>query len=996
LSANGEPIKPLTDRQLALPGQLVELAVIAIAYLVAAKAGLELASVNPSATPIWPPTGLAVAAVLLRGMRVWPAVFLGAWFANTMTAGSLATATVIAAGNTLECVIGGFLINLWCGGRDAFSSPTRIGGYALIMLIPTAISATIGVSSLTIAGFAAPASYLSIWLTWWLGNVAGALVITPAIVLWAQARREDLSRGEWIAAAGVVLGACLIGVIAFSPLLQQTGQRNALGFLAILPLIWAGLYRGPRDTATVAVVLSAFAIWGAAANTGPFARSNLNDSFLTLLVFMISCTIPSLVLAADVAIRRKSEADLRRAQDDLDHQVTERTRQLAAANSALQAEIAQRKATDAQFRLQTTQLTEAQRFANLGSWTWDAATGKVNWSDQLLKIYGVAAKGFGGTFEDFFGRVHPDDRARVKETISNAFGAARPFRLEERILRPNGEVRHLISSGEIIRDDNGTPIGMLGVCQDMTDRQMVETSLRTTEEQYRLLVDSVRDYAIYMLDRNGIIVSWNVGAARIKGYSGFEIIGRSYRQFFTPEDLRDGVPERALETAARVGKFESEGWRIRKDGSRFFASVLLAAIRDESGKLIGYVKITRDITERVESHKALEEAREQLAQSQKMEALGQLTGGIAHDFNNILMIASGHAQLLRRRLTEPRHLQAVDAIRTAAARGEGLTRQLLAFARRQPLSPIVIDIGERIMAVRDMLGSSLRGDIQLLSEISDDLWRAEVDLAEFELALVNIAVNARDAMPDGGTITLSARNVTQPLDLPANLRGDFIVLRMTDTGSGIPPEVLSRVFEPFFTTKAVGKGTGLGLSQVYGFAQQSGGAATVESEVGRGTTLSIYLPRSHASPPLPAADDGSAVAAAAEGTILTVEDNIEVAEVTAALLEELGYRVLRARNAAEALDRMARSREIDLVFSDIVMPGAMNGLALAQEINSRYPGVPVVLTSGYSDAVRTAATQFPILRKPFEVAALAGLIRQAMESTNRRPAAFPASQETRL
>ena len=392
------------------------------------------------------------------------------------------------------------------------------------------------------------------------------------------------------------------------------------------------------------------------------------------------------------------------------------------------------------------------------------------------------------------------------------------------------------------------------------------------------------------------------------------------------------------------------------------------------------MKITRDITERREAQASLERAQEQLAQSQKMEALGQLTGSIAHDFNNLLMIVSGHAQLLRRRLTDPKHLQAIDAVHSAANRGESLTRQLLAFSRRQPLNPVVADLKERVEAVHEMLVGSLRGNVQLKCDIAEDVWPVEVDIAELELALVNVAVNARDAMPGGGGITLSARNVTlKKSDGVDQLEGDFVALAMTDTGVGIAPDVLPRIFEPFFTTKAIGKGTGLGLSQVYGFSHQSGGTVVATSAVGSGTAITIYLPRKHAALAKAAEAPAAQAMVPGQGTILVVEDNAEVAAVTASLVEQLGYQTLRAENAADALNRLQRGDKIDLVFSDVVMPGGMNGMALAQAIGNRYPQIPVLLTSGYSDVVQTAESQFPILRKPFQLPALDKAIREALE-----------------
>ena len=428
---------------------------------------------------------------------------------------------------------------------------------------------------------------------------------------------------------------------------------------------------------------------------------------------------------------------------------------------------------------------------------------------------------------------------------------------------------------------------------------------------------------------------------------------------------------------------------MRKDGSRFYASVVMDAIRNDAGELIGFAKLTRDITTQHEAQLALEQAREQVAQAQKMEALGQLTGGIAHDFNNLLMIVSGYAQILQSRLSEQKDTHAVEAIRAAANRGERLTRQLLAFSRRQQLMPVVVDLRQRVDSVRDMLAPSLRGNIKLICDIEDDIWPVEVDLGELELALVNIAVNARDAMLDGGTITLSARNVVlKPGSAAGPLEGEFVALAIIDTGSGMTPEVLAHVFEPFFTTKPVGKGTGLGLSQVHGFANQSGGAVTLSSEPGRGTAVTIYLPRS-----ANAAADAKESAAAddlAHGTVLVVEDSRDVAEVTSSLLEQLGYRVVRAENAAEALRHLQQGIGVDLLFSDIVMPGAINGLGLAQICQERFPEIPVLLTSGFSDAAQAADGHFGILRKPFELSALEHAIEVVMKNGNGRRSAVSA------
>ena len=516
---------------------------------------------------------------------------------------------------------------------------------------------------------------------------------------------------------------------------------------------------------------------------------------------------------------------------------------------------------------------------------------------------------------------------------------------------------------------------------DIAERRKSQEALMESELRYRMVIQGVTDYAIFMLDQDGHVIHWNMGAQRIYQYTDTEIVGEHFNRFYIEEERQRGEPARALQVAAYEGKYVVEGQRVRRDESLFWASDVIEAVRNEVGTLVGYVNITRDIQERRAAQASLERAQEQLAQSQKMEALGQLTGSIAHDFNNILMIISGHAQLLSRRLADPKHLQAILAVHSAASRGESLTRQLLAFSRRQPLNPVLADLKQCVASVHEMLVGSLRGNVQLKCDLSSDVWPVEIDIAELELALVNIAVNARDAMPGGGIITLSARNVTlRQSDRVDQLEGDFVAVAMTDTGVGVAADVLPKIFEPFFTTKGLGKGTGLGLAQVYGFARQSGGAVVATSAVGSGTTITIYLPRRHAALVTTTETPPSQPTVPGHGIVLVVEDNPEVADVTTSLVEQLGYQSLRAENASDALNRLQRDGTVDIVLTDIVMPGGMNGIALAQEIGKRYPHIPVLLTSGYSDVAQTAESKFPILRKPFQLPALARSIREALES----------------
>src|SRR5262245_10051449 len=569
---------------------------------------------------------------------------------------------------------------------------------------------------------------------------------------------------------------------------------------------------------------------------------------------------------------------------------------------------------------------------------------------------------------------HPDDAAAAIAARSRLAQGIPTVRVENRLRHRDGSWRCISWT---MTADNGL-IYVSG--RHITSEKQAAMALRESDRQFRLLVAGVTDYALYMLDPNGVVSSWNAGAERIKGYSEDEIIGRHFSQFYTPEDRKAGLPNRSLAIAAATGRFEAEAWRMRKGGALFWANVVIDAIHDESGKLIGFAKITRDITERRNAQEALERAHQQLAQAQKMEALGQLTGGGAHDSTNLMMVVSGPAQALMRRLTDLKDVRSLEAILTAASRGETLTRQLLTFSRRQPQNPRTIHLNQTIAAFRDVLASSARGKIDLRIEIAKDAWPVSIDIPEFELALVNLVVNARDAMADGGSIVVAAENVTlRGEETVEGLKGEFVALSVSDTGTGIPAELLPKIFEPFFTTKSPDKGTGLGLSQAYGFAQQSGGAVFVSSTVGQGTRVMLYLPRSRAAVTLVTANETAGQAQGQGETVLIVEDNPDVKAVAITLLEQLNYRTIAVENAEAALNFLSNGTQVDLVFSDVMLPGNLDGLALAEAIKRKYPNLPVLLTSGYAKAL-AGRHGVPILRKPYQVAALAEAVRSTLRS----------------
>jgi PAS domain S-box-containing protein len=541
-----------------------------------------------------------------------------------------------------------------------------------------------------------------------------------------------------------------------------------------------------------------------------------------------------------------------------------------------------------------------------------------------------------------------------------------------------------------IRDSEGKLVGYAKITRDLTERRRADEQLRESQEQFRLLVQGVTDYAIFTLDREGRVSSWNAGAERIKGYTRDEILGRHFSSFYMEEEREAGIPMKGLQKAETDGRWETEGWRVRKDGSRFWAHVVIDAIHNDAGELIGFAKITRDATERKNAERQLEEARKALFQSQKMEAVGQLTGGVAHDFNNLLtVIIGGLDTIARSKPTDTvRIRRALEMARHAADRASGLTARLLAFSRKQPLDPTPTDLNSLVRNMADLLHRTLGEQVELESVLSPRLWTVEVDQNQLESSVLNLAVNARDAMPSGGKLTIETQNTF--LDesyaaTDAEVRpGQYVVICVSDTGSGMSKSTLARVFEPFFTTKESGRGTGLGLSMVYGFVKQSAGHVTIYSEEGEGTTVKLYFPRHLSSeetsgegekkPEYPSASE--------DEVVLVVEDNADVRAFSVMSLSELGYRVLQAVDAEAALSILRSDQRVDLLFTDVVLPGR-SGKVLADESAIARPGLKVLFTTGYS---RNAIVHHGrldagvrLLQKPFTFDQLASRVREVLD-----------------
>ncbi|EML5401790.1 PAS domain S-box protein [Pseudomonas aeruginosa] len=604
--------------------------------------------------------------------------------------------------------------------------------------------------------------------------------------------------------------------------------------------------------------------------------------------------------------------------------------------------------------------------------TLDSAGRIASWSVGAARLFGHdASEILGRDYACFHTRKDRD--AGVPQQALRQADAEGRFETEGWRVRSNGKRFWAQVVIDAIRDSQGRLLGFAQLVHDLSEGRAAKEALRRSQEQFRLLVQSVTDYAIYMLDHRGRITNWNLGAQRIKGYLPEEVIGRHFSCFYTPEDREAGEPARGLAAAEREGRFEKEGWRVRKDGSRFWANVVIDPIRDSDGRLIGFAKVTRDITHRIEAERELERARQELFQAQKMESLGHLTGGVAHDFNNLLTVIIGSLGLLKKRL--PGDQRTADLLQNAleaAQRGANLTQRMLSFARKQRLDPQPCAIPDLLRGMTDLLIHSLGPSVSIETRFPLDLDLGLTDANQLELSIINLATNARDAMPNGGRIVFSASNQRVPADNPHRLApGNYICLSISDTGSGMDEETLRRAVEPFYTTKGVGRGTGLGLSIVDGLAEQLGGRLTLESQPGVGTTANIWIPAVPRTPESARTGNGATPQAPSESErvrlscrVLVVDDDPLVLNNTAAMLEDLGCSVLKADSGSLALEILTATPELDILLTDQAMP-RMNGSQLVERVMAQGRPLKMALATGFAEKIEGAAAQLPKLAKPF-------------------------------
>jgi PAS domain S-box-containing protein len=928
---------------------------LAAIYTLAGKLGLALAFVNASATAVWPPTGIALAAVLIFGPRVWPGIFLGAFLTNVTTAGSPTTSLLIATGNTLEPILGGYLVSRFAGEYRVLSRGRDISVFAFAGVLSAGLGATVGVTSLSLFGFAQWSEYGSVWLTWWLGDAAGAVVFAPVILLWKAKPRLDWSRAERIELLALFLVLVTVGWIVF------VVSEYPLPFLCIPLCVWAGFRFGQREAATVTCLLSIIAVWGSIHGLGTFGTHAPNDALLLLQSFMAVTTIVGLTVGAAVSGQRVAEDGLRRLTSDLEERVRQRTVALQIGEARLE---------------------EAQEVAHIGSWEWKVPEKQLWWSNELYRMFGLDHASFRPSYEAFLDLVHPDDRERVDQSVQQCLKDAQPFEFEGRMVRADGAMRIVHSQGRVIQDEDGRITRMLGTAQDITERKAAEEILSRSERRLQTIIDA-EPACVMLVSHDGLLLDMNRAGLEMIGAEDLsQVVGRPIIELVHPADRTRFLEMHSAASSGSPGRWE---FRIigLNGGDRWVDSHFVPFDMSIDGceTQRSVLSVASDVTER----KHLED---QLRQGHKMEAVGLLAGGIAHDFNNLLTAISGYTELVlaARDDTDPSRADLLE-VRKAAERAATLTKQLLAFSRRQILRTRVLDLNALVAGIHKLLRRTIPEHIELVLDLDPLLENVRADPGQLEQVVLNLAVNAGDAMPQGGQL----RFATKVVDVdtmwarrhPSMTPGRYVRLVVSDTGVGMSPETQSRIFEPFFTTKERSRGTGLGLATVYGIVKQSDGFIWVTSQPQRGTTFEIYLPAvqeavESALPATPAAEP-----VAGSETILLAEDDGAVRRLARDVLRKYGYTVLEARDGEEALSIAQQyGSEIHILMTDVVMPG-LSGRHLADRLSTLRPGIRVLYSSGYSENITTGAglaRGLPLLSKPYPPAELLYKIREILDA----------------
>jgi signal transduction histidine kinase/CheY-like chemotaxis protein len=908
--------------------------VLTVAYAVTGKLAMLLAVPPGYASPVFPPAGIAVAAMFIGGWATLPFTFLGSFLLNLWVGYSvgsapdltrLAAASFIGAASVLQAAIGGTVLRRAVGYPAALDNGRDLTRLLLLLPMLCLTSATLSLAFLSFLDLVRIPDLLTNWVSWWIGDTLGALVVLPLMLVIAGEPRDLWRRRALPVAVPMLLFSALF-ITIFVRVNEWERDESLLEFRLLSHEIVDKIHTG------------------------------LEEQSIFLAQLERSFSQPTTPSAADF------------------HHLVERLLQrfplIQAVEWAPRVDSAQRAAF------------EASRQSDLPGFEIREVdpSGYPRRAGHRAQYYPVTyIEPLRGNEEAAGLDIASDlDRKAALEAAmrTGALAATTPIRL----VQETAEQAGILFMFPVL--DGSADAGVLLVVHRMG--AFLEGLLAPFNSMVR----------IQLVDRQAgkvLFGGFSPGPGDARYDDVFTFGGRSYGVTTAPTDLymerHRSLQSWAVLVRGIVGTSLLGGLLLLGTG---YAHRIETVVKERTHDLEeANRRLNLEMQER-------EHAQAALRQAQRMEAVGQLTGGIAHDFNNLLMVFSGNAALLREQARDDAVQRRASAIMRAVERGERLTRQLLAFSRRQVLRPEPVDLRHRMQEFSEMLSRSLRGDIELNIELAPNLWPVSVDPAELELALLNIGVNARDAMPNGGRFEVEARNVSfaQGSHNPSEgLVGDFVALRLLDTGTGMEAEVRSRAFEPFYTTKDVGLGSGLGLSQVYGFAKQSGGAASIASEIGKGTAITLYLPRASAGSVASGCTAAEDIAVVPPARVLLVEDDREVADVAAQLLREIGCSAVEARDAKSALALLARDPTIGLMLSDIVMPGGMNGIELARHVRGHRPDLPILLATGYSRYAPQLMTEgFALVAKPYHRDRLAASIRAAMGGTQRsaRPIRAPS------
>ena len=769
---------------------------LTLVYFIAGKFALMLASLHASASPVWPPAGIALAALLVLGYRVWPAIFVGAFLVNLSTAGNVATSLAVASGNTLEAMCGAWLVNRFAGGTTAFDRPQGVFKFALAAVVSTIISPAFGVTSLALAGFADWTNYGAIWLTWWLGDTTGDLLIAPSVILWSVTLKRRWNRREAVEVGILLLLLFVLSEAVFGGWLTISARNYPIAFICGAIVIWTAFRFTQRETATGIFILSAIAIWGTLHGFGPFAAETENQSLLALQYWTAVVTITAMALSAGMAERGRAEEALRESE----------ARTNLAANAA-----------------------------NLGLWLWNIRDDELWVTEKWRRLFGFA-ESEPVSFDRVLQIVHPEDRERTKQLVQQMFeGGGGEHESEYRITRPDGSTRWIAGYGGVELDERGKPAFARGVSRDITERKLAQ-------EKFQLVLDAAPN-AMIMVDSAGVITFANASATTVFGYSLSELIGRSIETLI-PERFRDRhVGDRngfLSEPSSRAMGAGRDLFGRRKDGSEFPVEVGLNPIRTGQGLFV--LASVIDITARKQAELEHQLQNMELALVGRVAVMGELAASLAHEVNNPIGAIVTNASAAQRSIaagklgTEELTELLTDIMADGRRAGE-VIQGIRNMVRKGKPRRALIQIGDTIRELLRIVHADAVGrETEVTAEVDSDTGQVWGDPVQILQVLLNLAINSFEAMT---AVPSDARCLAIHAGCDGN--GDILV-SMRDSGPGFPSGMVEQLFEPFFSTKA--EGTGMGLAIARSIVEAHGGTLSGENCDDGGACFTVHLPRS--------------------------------------------------------------------------------------------------------------------------------------------------------